>query len=105
LPEIPEAEQTPLVRALMRIIGQQQEWIEHLEDEIRQLKGGPRKPRLKPSALENEASRGSGEDSEGEEKTNKRPRGKPRRAKTEQLTIHETKPVEAPGVPDGSEFK
>jgi hypothetical protein len=105
VPEIPEAEQTPLVRALMRIIGQQQEWIEHLEDEIRELKGGPRKPRLKPSALENEASRGSGEDSEGEEKTNKRPRGKPQRSKTEQLPIHETKSVEASGVPEGSQFK
>jgi hypothetical protein len=105
LPEIPEAEQTPLVLALVRIIGEQQEWIEHLEDEIRELKGGPRKPRLKPSALEDKGSRESGEEPTGEEKTHKRRRGKPQRSKTAQLTIHETKPVEATGVPEGSAFK
>ncbi len=135
LPEIPEAEQTPLVLALVRIIGQQQEWIEHPEDEIRVLKGGSRKPRLKPSALEGhppgdagEDSQGKdsqgkdsqgkdsqgkdsqgkdsqGEDSQGEEKPNKRPRGKPRRSKTAQLTIHETQRVEASEVPAGSQFK
>lgn len=105
LPEIPEAEQTPLVRALLRIIEQQQEWIEHLEDEIRELKGGPRKPRLKPSALEGKDSSESGEAREGEEPADQRRRGKPQRRKTEQLTIHETKPVEASGVPAGSEFK
>jgi hypothetical protein len=105
LPEIPEAEQTPLVRALLRIIGQQQEWIEHLEDEMRELKGGPRKPRLKPSVLENKASRESGEDTQNEPEANKQRRGKPQRRKTEQLTIHETRCVEASGVPEGSEFK
>lgn len=105
LPEIPEAEQTPLVRALLRIIEQQQDWIEQVEDELRELKGGPRKPRLKPSALEGKESRGSGEDPEGEEPADRRRRGKPQRRKTEQLTIHETKPVAASGVPAGSEFK
>jgi hypothetical protein len=105
LPEVSEAEQTPRVLALVRLIGQQQEGIEHLEDEIRALKGGPRQPRLKPSMLEGKLLGDAGEDAPGEEKPNKRRRGKPRRRKTAQLTIHHTQRVEAPEVPADSEFK
>lgn len=102
LPEIPEAEQTPLVRSLVRIIAQPQEWIEHLEDEIRELKGGPKRPRLKPSQLESRRWQAPGE--EMEESEGKR-RGKPQRRKTEELRIHETRAVAVPGVPAGSRFK
>jgi hypothetical protein len=105
LPTIPEAEQTPLVQALLRLIGQQQEWIEHLEEEIRELKGGPKKPRLKPSRLEGKERQGSAEAPESEEKTPARRRGKPQRRKTERLTIHATQSVAAAGIPEGSEFK
>ena len=36
-PEIAEREQTPLVRSLLQVIGQQQEQIQRLEDELRRL--------------------------------------------------------------------
>ena len=52
LPEIAEHEQTPLVRSLLQIIGQQQEQIQRLEDELRRLQGGPPRPQLKPNTLE-----------------------------------------------------
>jgi len=52
LPEIAASEQTPLVRSLLQIIGQQQEQIQRLEDEIRRLQGGPPRPQLKPNTLE-----------------------------------------------------
>src|SRR5208337_4667151 len=39
LPEIPEAENTPLVRQLLEIIRTQQDRIQQLEDEILRLKG------------------------------------------------------------------
>ena len=39
LPEIPEADDTPLVRQLVEIIRDQQRRIERLEDEIARLKG------------------------------------------------------------------
>ena len=42
LPEIAECELTPLVRSLLQIIGQQQEQIQRLEDEIRRLEQGNR---------------------------------------------------------------
>ena len=37
LPEIAERDQTPLVRSLLQVIGQQQEQIQRLEDELRRL--------------------------------------------------------------------
>jgi hypothetical protein len=52
LPEIPEAESTPLVRMLLDIIRLQQERIQHLEDEITRLKGLKTRPQIAPSALE-----------------------------------------------------
>ncbi len=105
LPEIPEAEQTPLVRSLLRIIHQQQAWIEHLEEEIRELKGGPKKPQLKPSQLAGKGTKPPGEGKDGDEQGNGKRRGKPQRRKTEQLTIHETQQVEAQGVPPEAVFK
>jgi hypothetical protein len=56
--EIAEAELTPLVRSLLRIIDQQQESIKRLEEEILKLKGGPGKPEIKPSRLEQRAGQG-----------------------------------------------
>ena len=62
LPEIPEAEQTPVVKALLGIIEQlavrvqrQEEEIEQLKDEVAILKGEKKRPKFKPSKLEQEA--------------------------------------------------
>ena len=52
LPQLAECELTPLVPGLLQIIGQQQEQIQRLEDELRRVPGGPPRPRLKPNPLE-----------------------------------------------------
>jgi hypothetical protein len=81
LPEIPEAELTPLVQQLLGIILRQQEQIEELQEEIRRLKGHKGKPPIKPSRMDKEAQ-GGGEEAEGKE----RKRG-PKRSKTAQLQV------------------
>lgn len=52
LPEIAESEQTPVVRGLLQVIGDQQAHIQRLEDELRRLQGGPPRPQLKPNTLQ-----------------------------------------------------
>ena len=79
LPELPEAELTPLVQQLLGIILRQQEQIEELQEELRRVKGHKGKPPIKPSRMDKEAQAG-GEEEEGKE----RKRG-PKRAKTAQL--------------------
>ena len=98
LPEIAERDQTPLVRSLLQIIGQQQEQIQRLEDELRRLQGGPPRPQLKPNTLEPAATAAV---AAGEPP---RRRG-PHRAKTAQLTIHATEKVPLSNVPAGAQFK
>ena len=48
LPEIPEAENTPLVGQLLEIIRTQQDRIQQLEDEILRLKGLKTRPVIAP---------------------------------------------------------
>ena len=88
LPEIPEAELTPLVQQLLGIILRQQEQIEELQEEIRRLKGHKGKPLIKPSRMDQEAQG-------GEEAGKERKRG-PQRAKTAQLQA-----VDAVIAPEG----
>ena len=45
LPEMPEADDTPLVRQLLAIIHAEQERLQQLEDEIARLKGLKTRPR------------------------------------------------------------
>jgi hypothetical protein len=77
LPEIPEAELTPLVQQLLEIILRQYEQIEELQDEIRRLKGHKGKPPIKPSRMDKEA--------QGAEEAGKERKRGPQRAKTAQL--------------------
>ena len=93
LPDIPEAECTPLVRQLLEIIHVQreriyqlqdqvrlqQERIHRLEDEIARLKGLKTRPRIAPSALETPPRPPRDPDA-------KRP-GSAKRSKTADLTI------------------
>jgi hypothetical protein len=81
LPEIPEAEQTPLVQALLRLIVEQQERIEELEAEVKRLKELKGKPKLKPSRMDAET------DKAGEGGTEKKPKPGPKRAKTGELEV------------------
>lgn len=120
LPEIPEAEHTPLVELLLahieRLLEEQRrqaELIGQLRDEIAVLKGEKARPKFKPSGMEQqtepETSEGDADGDtgagEGTGGARKRP-GSAKRPKTAQLTIHETVGV-APGVelPAGSRFK
>jgi Transposase IS66 family len=104
LPEIPEAERTPLVRQLLDIIRLQQERIQRLEervqqleDEIARLKGLQPRPRIAPSSLEPPPRPPRDPDA-------KRP-GSAKRSKTAQLTITEETVLRLPHVPDGAVFK
>jgi hypothetical protein len=118
LPEIPDAERTPLVERLVVLIEalaqenqRQAETIQQLRDEIAVLKGEKRKPTFKPSGMEEETTPdapppedgGTGADDEAPPK--KRP-GSHKRRKTRQLTIHQEIPVPpVQPLPAGSRFK
>lgn len=111
LPDIPEAECTPLVRQLLDIIHLQQERIyrledqlrlqqeriRQLEDEIARLKGLKARPRIAPSALETPPR-------PPRDPHAKRP-GSAKRSKTAGLTITEETVLRLPDIPEGAVFK
>jgi hypothetical protein len=104
-PVIPEDEKSPLVLSFSDIVEQQAaiiqqmaEEIQRLKDEISRLKGQPPKPKIRPSSLEKTKKRKS------KSSRKKRP-GSGKRAKTAELKIHKTKPIEPEKIPAGSEFK
>ena len=96
LPEIPEAECTPLVRQLLEIIRLQQDRIQQLEDEIVRLKGLKTRPD-RPQSAGDAAPAASRPRSE-------RP-GSAKRSKTAQLTITDEIVVPLADLPPGSVFK
>jgi hypothetical protein len=104
LPEVPEEEQTPWFKDLLRVVGEQHEYIKTLEEEIRRLKGGPPKPKLQASKMDEQAQ--DEEQAQGGEDEKVRRPG-PRRKKTAELTIREERKVavEEGRVPSGSRFK
>src|SRR4051794_35284983 len=104
LPEIPEAERTPLVRQLLDIIALQQQRIQlleervhQLEDEIARLKGLKARPRIAPSALERPPR-------PPRDPQAKRP-GSAKRSKTALLIITDEVVVPWPDVPPEAVFK
>ena len=119
--EIPAEQRTPLVEALLGVIGQllaaneqlqatvqqQQLRIEQLEDEILRLKGLPEQPKRKPSPSPLNDPSGPPSASGAKKKSNtpdgKRP-GSAKRSKTQDLVIHHTEPVPIKGLPDGARF-
>lgn len=108
VPEIPEAEQTPLVGGLVGIIEeqaeqlrQQEELIGRLKDEITVLKGEKKRPRFKASGMEKEAGQ---EEKESEAGAKKRA-GSEKRSKTELVEIHEERVIAPEAVPAGWRFK
>jgi len=108
LPDIPEQDQTPVVKALLALVEQliervqqQDEEIALLKDEINILKGEKKRPVFKGSKLDkNTKSNHSPKPS-----SKKRP-GSGKRKKTQKLVIHEDKVIkpDAP-LPPGSRFK
>jgi hypothetical protein len=111
LPDIPESEQTPTVKALLALfeeclqtLQQQTEEIQQLKDEIRVLKGEKKRPTFKPSKLDKETEKTAESDTKKEQ--DKRRPGSDKRCKNAQLTIHEEKVIQPVGViPPGSRFK
>src|SRR3954464_1995640 len=104
LPEIPEAERTPLVRQLLDIIALQQERIQQLEervhqleDEIARLKGLKTRPRIAPSSLETLPR-------PPHDPSAKRP-GSAKRSKTAQLTVTEEIVIRLSDIPPEAVFK
>ena len=108
LPDIPEEEQTPLVKALLVLLEQFAERIVLLEetnaklkDDINILKGEKRRPTFKPSGMDKSSDKKPG----GAGKKKKRA-GSKKKSKNAQLAIHEEVCI-APGIdiPPGSRFK
>lgn len=107
--EIRPEERTPLVEMLLRVIEDQRQRIEQLEEEIRRLKGLPdlpKRPRM-PSRLNDPAAfsaAAGGHGTGGRPRDGKRP-GSAKRAKTRELAIQETIPLLVDGLPPGTEFR
>jgi len=99
IPPIPEAEKTPLVLALLEIIQQLTTEVQQLKDEIARLKGHKTRPNVRPSTLESATQPPPPPDPDGKRS------GSAKRHKTSQLTIHETKTIRPPDLPEGAKLK
>ena len=97
LPEISEAEQTPLVQALLRTILELRERIEALEEENKRLKELKGKPKVKPSRMdaETETEKNQSEDAKPQEAR----KPGPKRSKTGELRIHAEQVIAPQGLP------
>jgi len=108
LPDIPEQDQTPVVKALLGLteqlierMQQQDEEIALLKDEINILKGEKKRPVFKGSKLDKNTK--SNHSSKASSK--KRP-GSDKKKKTRKLVIHEDKVIKPDTpLPPGSRFK
>jgi hypothetical protein len=105
LPEIPAEQRTPLVEALLAIIGAQQDRIRQLEetvqllrDEIAVLKKQKPRPKIAPSKLETPPTPPPATDGEAQKK---RP-GSDKQSKNAQLTITQEQRIAFPDPPAGS---
>jgi len=110
LPDIPQAEQTPVVKGLLAIIEQliehaqkQQEEIEVMRDEIRLLKGLKKRPKFKPSKLD-ESTPDKPDDKRAEDKETKPP-GKKKRHSKKNLPVDRTDRIKPDNIPAGSRYK
>ena len=125
LPDIPEAQQTPVVKGLLVIIEQliehsqkQQEDIEVMKDEIRILKGEKKRPKFKPSKLDastndepdNESDKNANEEPSEDDKTgqpdNNNPpkKAKKKRRSKKNLPIDREERVKPDNMPEGSRY-
>lgn len=96
--EIPVAEQTPLVLALVAVIQRQDRELQELRDEVHRLKGTTRRPKIAPSRLLKPPPANK-PDSKG-----KRP-GSAKRQKTKNLQIDDTLPLHLDDLPAGSRLE
>lgn len=107
LPDIPEQDQTPVVKALLALVEQlveqvqqQAEEIALLKDEVNILKGEKKRPVFKGSRLDKQT------DPEKLSEQPKKRAGSAKKKKTQKLVIHKDKVIK-PGeaISSGSRFK
>jgi len=111
LPDIPEEEQTPLVKSLLALleqfavrVQQLEEDNQHLKDEIRVLKGEKKRPTFQPSKMDERTDKEDEPEHASKAKNKKRP-GSKKKSKNTQFVIHEDKCIQPAFIPDGSRFK
>jgi hypothetical protein len=112
LPYVPQADQTAMVRKLLEwgeerieTIHHLQEQVLHLKDEVAVLKGEKKRPKFKPSRMNEDAGKAGKPDRAQNEKAAKRS-GSAKKSKTGQLKIdceEIIQPVEP--IPPNSRFK
>lgn len=100
IPNFLSSELNPKVLKLFEIIQQQAEAIQQLRDEVAELKGLKKKPKIRPSRMEEETE----EEGKKQSGKGKRP-GSSKRKKTKDLEIHSTKVIQPKSIPKGSVFK
>ena len=103
LPKILDSEKTPLVVRLLEITQHQSEIIQYLKDEISELKGLKKKPKIKPSAIEKSTEQERKQE-EASSSKKKRP-GSKKRSKSKDLKIDNVEVIKALNVPKNSIFK
>lgn len=107
LPNIPTSEQTPVVKRLLTLVEQQHALIDELqkrvhvlEAEVARLKKLPKRPNIKPSALDNDR-----DDDDPPTATTSSSRQRPgSKKRKKRLTIHRIQLIEPEGVSTGSRF-
>lgn len=113
IPDIPEQDQTPTVKALLALAEQfaqqiqlQTEEIARLKDDINILKGEKKRPVFKPSKLDKQTDKQNQSNDSDQECSNPTKKKRAKKSKTAQLKIHEDKVIkpDAP-IPEGSRFK
>ena len=92
----------PVVEALQQIIVELSERVQILEDEIKELKNQKKKPKFKPSGMDDNTDPDNDGNSSNKGKSGKR---KGKRSKTSNLQIHNEKVIEPEGhIPSNAQF-
>lgn len=98
--EIPVADQSPLVLALLGVIQKQSAEIQDLRDEIQRLKKTTTRPKIKPSRLLDPPV-----EDENQSGTKKKRAGSQKRKKTKSLRIDLTEVIQPDALPPDAKFE